>query len=77
LILLAAEVKIGDIIDADSHLGRIINLRTLLSYRKSDGVDVLVPNSYLLEKRHQLDPTSTPRYDFIIGVSYGVSTELS
>ena len=80
LILLAEQkIKIGDIIDADGHLGRVINLGTRCSrIRKSDGVDVLVPNSYLLEKNVINWTLSDPhhRYDFIIGVSYGVSTEL-
>jgi small-conductance mechanosensitive channel len=80
LILLAEQkIKIGDITDADGHLGRVINLGTRCSrIRKSDGVDVLVPNSYLLEKNVINWTLSDPhhRYDFIIGVSYGVSTEL-
>jgi hypothetical protein len=52
LILLAEQrIKVGDLIDVDGHLGRVINLGTRCSrVRKFDGVDVLVPNSYLLEK---------------------------
>ena len=46
--------------------------------RKFDGVDVLVPNSYLLEKNviNWTLSDSHHRYDFVIRVSYGASTEL-
>jgi potassium-dependent mechanosensitive channel len=79
LILLAEQkIKVGDVIEADGHLGRVINLGTRCSrIRKFDGVDVLVPNSYLLEK-HVINWTLSDhlhRYDFVIGVSYGASTE--
>ena len=52
LILLAEQrIKVGDLVDVDEHLGRVISLGTRCSrVRKFDGVDVLVPNSYLLEK---------------------------
>jgi potassium-dependent mechanosensitive channel len=80
LILLAEQkIKIGDLIDVDGHLGRVINLGTRCSrVRKFDGVDVLVPNSYLLEKNVINWTLSDPhhRYDFVIGVSYGTPTEL-
>ncbi len=80
LILLAEQkIKVGDLIDVDGHLGRVINLGTRCSrVRKFDGVDVLVPNSYLLEK-NVINWTLSDqhhRYDFIIGVSYGTPTDL-
>jgi len=80
LILLAEQrIKVGDIIEADGHIGRVMNLGTRCSrVRKFDGVDVLVPNSYLLEKNVINWTLSDPhhRYDFVVGVSYGASTEL-
>ncbi|MGB7793266.1 MAG: mechanosensitive ion channel domain-containing protein [Terrimicrobiaceae bacterium] len=80
LILLAEQkIKVGDLIEVDGHLGRVKNLGTRCSrVRKFDGVDVLVPNSYLLEKNVINWTLSDPhhRYDFIIGVSYGSSTDL-
>ncbi|HEY5707223.1 MAG TPA: mechanosensitive ion channel domain-containing protein [Terrimicrobiaceae bacterium] len=80
LILLAEQrIKVGDLIDVDGHLGRVINLGTRCSrVRKFDGVDVLVPNSYLLEKNVINWTLSDPhhRFDFVLGVSYGASTEL-
>jgi potassium efflux system protein len=80
LILLAERrIKVGDVIEADGHLGRVINLGTRCSrVRKFDGVDVLVPNSYLLEKNviNWTLSDSHHRYDFVIRVSHGASTEL-
>lgn len=80
LILLAEQrIKVGDLIDVDGHLGRVINLGTRCSrVRKFDGVDVLVPNSYLLEKNvvNWTLSDSHHRYDFIVGVAYGTPTEL-
>jgi potassium efflux system protein len=80
LILLAEQrIKVGDLIDVDGHLGRVINLGTRCSrVRKFDGVDVLVPNSYLLEKNvvNWTLSDSHHRYDFIVGVAYGTPAEL-
>ena len=80
LILLAERrIKVGDVIEADGHLGRVMNIGTRCSrVRKFDGVDVLVPNSYLLEKNviNWTLSDSHHRYDFVIRVSYGASTEL-
>lgn len=80
LILLAEQrIKVGDIIEVDGHLGRVIDLGTRCSrVRKFDGVDVLVPNSYLLEKNVINWTLADPhhRYDFVVGVSYGAPTEL-
>ena len=80
LILLAEQrIKVGDLIEVDGHLGRVIDLGTRCSrVRKFDGVDVLVPNSYLLEK-NVINWTLSDRhhrYDFVVGVSYGAPTEI-
>ncbi|MET0222935.1 MAG: mechanosensitive ion channel domain-containing protein, partial [Terrimicrobium sp.] len=80
LILLAEQrIKVGDLIDVDGHLGRVVNLGTRSSrVRKFDGVDVLVPNSYLLEKNvvNWTLSDSHHRDDFVVGVAYGTPTEL-
>ena len=80
LILLAEQrIKVGDVIEADGHLGRVMDLGTRCSrVRKFDGVDVLVPNSYLLEKNviNWTLSDSHHRYDIVIRVSSGASTEL-
>ena len=80
LILLAERrIKVGDLIDVDGHLGRVIDLGTRCSrVRKFDGVDVLVPNSYLLEKNvvNWTLSDAHHRYDFIVGVAYGTATDL-
>lgn len=79
LILLAEQrIKVGDTIEADGHLGRVMSLGMRCSrVRKGDGVDVLVPNSYLLEKNVINWTLSDPhhRFDFAVGVAYGSSTE--
>jgi potassium-dependent mechanosensitive channel len=81
LILLAEQrIKVGDLIDVDGNLGHVINLGTRCSrVRKFDGVDVLVPNSYLLEKNviNWTLSDSHHRYDFIVGVAYGTPAELA
>ncbi len=80
LILLAEQrIKVGDPIDVDGPLGRVINFGTRCSrVRKLTGVDVLVPNSYLLEKNvvNWTLSDSHHRFDFIVGVAYGTPAEL-
>lgn len=75
MILLAERrIKVGDIIEIDGHLGRVTGLGTRCSnVQKFDGVEVLVPNSYFLEKNVVNWTLSDPhhRYDFIVGVAYG------
>ncbi len=75
LILLAERrIRVGDIIEADGHLGRVATLGTRCSrVLRFDGVDVLVPNSCLLEKNVINWTLSNPhhRFDFPVGINYG------
>lgn len=74
IILLERKVNVGDLVEVDGHLGRIASLGARCSsVRKFDGVEVLVPNSFLLEKNVVNWTLSDPdhRFDFTIGVAYG------
>ncbi len=74
LILIAERrIKVGDIIEVDSYTGTVMNLGTRCSrISRPDGVEVLVPNSYLLEKNVVNWTLSNPthRFDFTIGLGY-------
>ncbi len=79
-MILTAErrVKVGDVIDVDGHRGTVLSLGTRCStIQKFDGIEVLVPNSYLLEKNVANWTLSDPhhRYDFVVGVEYGADTD--
>ncbi len=75
IILMAEQqVKVGDIITIENNTGKVTHLggrctRVLLG----DNSELLVPNSYLLEKNviNQTLGDSQRQFDFIIGVSYG------
>jgi small-conductance mechanosensitive channel len=80
-MILTAErcVKVGDVVDVDGHHGTVLSLGTRCStIRKFDGIEVLVPNSYLLEKNVENWTMSDPhhRFDFVVGVDYGADTDL-
>ncbi|PTX93576.1 hypothetical protein DB345_18435 [Spartobacteria bacterium LR76] len=75
LILLAERrIKVGDTIEVDGHTGSVLNLGTRCSrILKGNGAEVLVPNSYLLEK-NVVNWTLTHyrhSFDFAVGLSYG------
>jgi len=75
LILLAERrIKVGDTIEVDGHTGSVLNLGTRCSrVRKGNGAEVLVPNSYLLEKNVVNWTLTNYRhaFDFAVGLSYG------
>jgi len=78
LILLADRpIKIGDIVEVDGQVGRIINIGGRCSTIKLfNGVDVLVPNSHMIEQK-VVNWTLTDkriRWDVTVGVAYGSST---
>lgn len=73
LIAISKPYRVGDLVDADSHLGRIsrITLRTT-SLVTFQGLEVLIPNKDMFTKPI-VNLTSTPdrRLDITVGVSYG------
>lgn len=77
ILLFERGIRVGDLIDVDGNLGRVTKLGSRYSQiRKFDGVEVLVPNSMLLEKNviNWTLTDSTHRYDFTIGFAYGTDT---
>lgn len=77
IMLFEQQIKVGDVIEVDGSRGRVVNLggrctQVLLA----DGSELLVPNSYLLEKsvtNLTLGDTYL-RFDFVVGVGYGSPT---
>jgi small-conductance mechanosensitive channel len=79
LLLLEQKVNVGDLVEVDGNFGRVTDLGSRCSsIRKADGVEILVPNSALLEKNVVNWTLSDPnhRFDFPIGVAYGSDVEL-
>ncbi len=78
LILTAEQrIKVGDIIEVDDERGRVLSLGTrCATVRKFDGVEILVPNSHLLENTVSNWTLADPhhRFDFVVGVAYGSDT---
>lgn len=66
-LILAVErrINIGDIIEVDGQRGKVTSLGTRYSIlRKLDGIEVLVPNSQLLEKQVANWTLSSPLHQF-------------
>jgi len=79
LLLLEQKINVGDLVEVDGNFGRVTDLGSRCSaIRKFDGVEVLVPNSSLLEKNvinwTLSDPTH--RFDFPVGVAYDSDVDL-
>lgn len=78
ILLLERKLNVGDLVEADGHLGHITHLGSRCSsIRKLDGVEILVPNSFFLEKNVANWTLSDPehRFDFTIGLAYGTPVE--
>ncbi|MFM8364316.1 MAG: mechanosensitive ion channel domain-containing protein, partial [Verrucomicrobiota bacterium] len=79
LLLLEQKINVGDLVEVDGNFGRVTDLGSRCSsIRKFDGVEVLVPNSSLLEKNVINWTLSDPmhRFDFPVGVAYGSDVDL-
>jgi potassium-dependent mechanosensitive channel len=79
LLLIEQKIKVGDLVQVDGNFGRVTDLGSRCSsIRKFDGVEILVPNSALLEKNVVNWTLSNPdhRFDFTVGVAYGSDVEL-
>lgn len=79
LLLLEQKINVGDLVEVDGKFGRVTDLGSRCSsIRKADGVEILVPNSALLEKSVINWTLSDPhhRFDFPVGVAYGSDVEL-
>lgn len=79
ILLFERGIRVGDLINVDGNLGRVTKLGSRCSHiRQADGVEVLVPNSMFLEKNvvNWTLADSQHRYDFTIGLAYGVDTSM-
>ncbi len=73
ILMLEQKIKVGDIVEVEGNLGKVLNLGSRCStIQKFDGVEILVPNSILLEKNVVNWTLSDPqhRFDFTLGVAY-------
>lgn len=78
ILLFERKFNIGDLVEADGHFGRITQLGgRCSSIRKPDGVEVLLPNSFFLEKNVANWTLSDHehRFEIAIGLAYGTPVE--
>jgi len=77
ILLLEKPIKVGDVVEAEGVLGRVTSIGGRCStIRRFDGVDLLVPNSQLLEKTvvNRTLSDNLVRYEIKVGVAYGSPT---
>ncbi len=77
ILLIEKPLKVGDVVEAEGVLGRVTAIGGRCStIRRFDGVDLLVPNSHLLEKTvvNRTLSDNLVRYDIKVGVAYGSPT---
>ena len=78
ILMFERPVRIGDLVEVDEHRGRIAEIRFRCTrIRRNDGVDVLVPNSLLLEKNviNWTLSDKQMRTSIKVGVIYGSPTD--
>lgn len=79
IVLFERKVSVGHLLEVDGRFGRVTNLGSrCASIQTFDGVEVLIPNSSLLEKNVINWTLSDPRhrYDWTVGVSYNSDVDL-
>ncbi len=77
ILLLEKPIKVGDAVEIDNILGRVTAIGGRCStIRRFDGVDLLVPNSHLLEKTvvNRTHADKFVRYCIKVGAAYGSPT---
>ncbi len=77
ILLIEKPIKVGDVVEAEGVIGRVTTIGGRCStIRRFDGVDLLVPNSQLLEKTvvNRTLSDNLVRYDIKVGVAYGSPT---
>ncbi len=78
IIMLEQPIRLGDIVQAGEHEGTVDAINNRCTHiRRSDGVDVLVPNSHFLEQPviNWTLSNKTVRGSVIVGVAYGSATD--
>ncbi len=80
ILLIEQPIRVNDMIEVDDHLGKIAAINSRCTrLRRIDGIDVLIPNSKLLENS-VVNWTLTDdiaRGDVEVGIAYGSDTELA
>lgn len=80
ILLIEQPIRVNDLIEVDSHLGCIAAINSRCTrLRRVDGIDVLIPNSTLLENA-VVNWTLTDdivRADVEVGIAYGSDTQLA
>ncbi|MFG0247942.1 MAG: mechanosensitive ion channel family protein [Phycisphaeraceae bacterium JB051] len=80
ILLIEQPIRVNDMIEVDDHLGKIAAVNSRCTrLRRVDGIDVLIPNSKLLENS-VVNWTLTDdivRGDVEVGIAYGSDTELA
>lgn len=77
ILMMERPIRIGDIVEIDGVRGRVVNIGARsCQIRRFDGVEILVPNSMLLEKSVTNVTLSDPRtrLSLRVGVAYGSPT---
>jgi len=75
ILLIERPIKIGDLVEMEGVRGRVISIGMRFStIHSSDGIDTLIPNSELVEKKLTNWTFSNPniRREIKVGVAYGV-----
>jgi len=78
IIMLERPIRLGDIVQAGEHEGTVDAINNRCTHiRRSDGVDVLVPNSHFLEQPviNWTLSNKTVRGSVVVGVAYGSETD--
>jgi small-conductance mechanosensitive channel len=78
IIMLERPIRLGDIVQAGEHEGTVDAINNRCTHiRRSDGVDVLVPNSHFLEQPviNWTLSNKTVRGSVVVGVAYGSPTD--
>ncbi len=78
ILLFERPIRIGDRIEVEMHSGTVTSIGTRCSrLRRPDGVEILIPNSVLLQNSITNWTLSDQlcRQDFIVGVAYGSPIE--
>ena len=80
ILLIERPIRVNDMIEVDSHLGKIAAINSRCTrLRRVDGIDVLIPNSTLLENS-VINWTLTDdivRGDVEVGIAYDSDTQLA
>jgi small-conductance mechanosensitive channel len=78
IIMIEQPIRVGDIVEVQGGQGRVEEISNrCVRVRRSDGIDVLIPNSFFLEQPvvNWTHSDSDIRGELVVGVAYGSPTE--